>query len=124
MLLDCHIWALIVYNKLLDAFVQLYEIHRFHAMMMVGAPMIGKTSCIHTLLKIASAVDGRATVYREWRINPKSLTIDQLFGSHNATTSDWLDGVFSMLLRRATPMTRGQSLTPCCCIQVAIHLFI
>jgi len=76
--------------------------------MVVGRPGVGKTSCIQTLLKTISAADGRGSVYRESRVNPKSMTVDQLFGSFSATTGDWVDGVFSVLLRRATRLTRGQ----------------
>ena len=60
-------------------------------------------------MKTVSAADGGRAVYRESRINPKSLTVDQLFGSFSTTTGDWVDGVFSVLLRRATTSTRSQS---------------
>jgi len=73
----------------------------------VGQSGIGKTSCIQTLLKTLGAVDGGGTVYRESRVNPMSLSVDQLFGVFSATTSDWMDGVFPVLLRRATHTTRG-----------------
>jgi len=76
--------------------------------MVVGGPGVGKTSCIRTLLKTLGTAAGTGTVYRETRINPKSLTVDQLFGIFSQTTSDWLDGVFSVLLRRATRITKGQ----------------
>jgi len=76
--------------------------------MVVGQPGIGKTSCIQTLLKTLSAVDGGGTVYRESRINPKSMTVDQLLGSFKAATGDWVDGAFSVLLRRAARTARGQ----------------
>jgi len=78
--------------------------------MVVGPSCVGKTSCIQTLMKMISASDGAGTVYRESRVNPKSLTVDQLLGGFNTTTSDWMDGVFSVLLRRATRMNRSQSL--------------
>jgi len=75
-------------------------------MMLVGQSGVGKTSCIQTLMKTLGTTDagsgGTAPVYRESRLNPKSMSVDQLFGSFNATTSDWADGVFSVLLRRAT----------------------
>jgi len=90
----------------------LYEVQRLHAsLMVVGGPSVGKTSCIQMLLKTLGAIDGG--IYRESRVNPKSMDVDQLFGSFNATTSDWVDGVFPVLLRRATRMTRGQSAVTC-----------
>jgi len=61
-------------------------------------------------MKTISAADGAGTVYRESRINPKSMSVDQLFGIFSTSTSDWTDGVFSVLLRRATRVTRGLSL--------------
>jgi len=79
--------------------------------MLVGGPIVGKTSCIQMLLKTLGAIDGG--IYRESRVNPKSMDVDQLFGSFNATTSDWVDGVFPVLLRRATRTTRGQSALTC-----------
>jgi len=77
----------------------------------VGRPGVGKTSCIQTLMKTISAADGGGTVYREARINPKAMSVDQLFGIFSTSTSDWTDGVFSVLLRRATRVTRGLSFT-------------
>ena len=92
--------------------VQLYELQRFYASLMVVGPAgIGKTRCIQSLLKtISGTSDGGGAVYREARVNPKSLSVDQLFGGFNETTNDWTDGVFSALLRRSTHTTRGRSI--------------
>ena len=61
---------------------------------------------LKTLSGDAVSDDGRS-VYRELRLNPLSMTVDQLFGGFDAATSDWMDGVFPALLRRATRMNRG-----------------
>jgi len=61
-----------------------------------------------TLSVIDTGTGGAAAVYRESRLNPMSMSVDQLFGSFSAATSDWVDGVFSVLLRRATsPVNRS-----------------
>ena len=52
---------------------------------------------------------GGSSVHRELRLNPMSMTVDQLLGRFDEATSDWADGVFPVLLRRANRMTRGLS---------------
>ena len=93
--------------------MQLYELQRYHSsLMVVGGPGVGKTTCIQTLLRTLGMADNNdSSVYRETRLNPKSMDVDQLMGSFDGTTTDWVDGVFPVLLRRATRTTRGQSLT-------------
>jgi len=82
--------------------------------MVVGGPCVGKTSCIQMLLKTLCAADGSGSVYRELRLNPMSLIVDKLFGGFSWTTSDWVDGVFPVLLRRATRLSRGPSCVTFC----------
>jgi len=86
----------------------------------VGGPCVGKTSCIQMLLRTLGAASddnddgggsggGGSSVHRELRLNPMSMTVDQLLGRFDEATSDWADGVFPVLLRRANRMTRGLS---------------
>jgi len=87
--------------------------------LVVGPPGVGKTTCLQTLLKTLSAAEGgSAAVYRESRVNPMSMTVDQLFGSFSESTIDWTDGVFPVLLSRANRINRGQLYTTICVLSV------
>ena len=49
----------------------------------------------------ASAQPGEKEKYAEMVINPKALTVGQLYGQMDENGDDWLDGVFTKALRKA-----------------------
>ncbi|KAM9758655.1 dynein axonemal heavy chain 1 [Menidia menidia] len=87
--------------------IQLYEtIVVRHGVMLVGPPGSGKTKCYETLGAAITALEGqhavRGGVYEAVQIhvlNPKSITMGQLYGEYDPLTHHWSDGVLSALMR-------------------------
>jgi len=119
-LLDALKWA--VTTKLglqpVDAFLekclQLYDVTILrHGLMVVGPTGAGKTKCTTTLKDAMSRVntlqqkgdiptEGDPMKKVEWHVcNPKSITMDQLYGAYDNNTGEWNDGVLCVLFREA-----------------------
>ena len=58
--------------------------------MLVGPPMSSKSSIIRTLLSTFPLV-----------INPKSVSLSQLYGNFDTLTQTWTDGLAAKLLRQS-----------------------
>lgn len=65
--------------------------------MVVGEAMTGKSSCIK-LLSAAISKEKQQTVSISW-VNPKSVTLEQLYGDNDPVTHDWIDGILSFIIR-------------------------
>ncbi|KAJ3159379.1 Dynein heavy chain 1, axonemal [Geranomyces michiganensis] len=87
--------------------IQLYEttIVR-HGLMLVGPPGGGKTSCCRVLARSLSVLQGitapNNTVFQKVKVhvlNPKSITMGQLYGEFDQQTHEWSDGILSALMR-------------------------
>jgi dynein heavy chain len=82
----------------------------------VGHALNGKTTLIGTLQNAINALAASAdpSVSKEFppvscvTINPKSVTMGELYGEENALTKDWADGIASFYIRQATNATDGQ----------------
>ena len=85
--------------------IQLYEtkISR-HSVMLVGATGTAKSTswkmlkAAMTTLKLQNK--GNYQAVTEYPINPKALTLGELYGEFNLSTGEWLDGVLSAIMRK------------------------
>lgn len=69
--------------------------------MLVGNTCTGKSTTWRTLKATLSALgaDGYYPVI-DYPINPKTLSLGELFGEMNLNTGEWMDGVISAIMRK------------------------
>ena len=95
--------------------IQLYEMTVVrHGMMTVGPTGGGKTRVLRCLQAAMSRVkdDAAFDKVRVVRINPKSITMNQLYGAFDLQTGEWPDGVAAVLIRHiSAPDTEETGVT-------------
>uniref|UniRef100_A0A4W3IMR6 Dynein axonemal heavy chain 1 n=1 Tax=Callorhinchus milii TaxID=7868 RepID=A0A4W3IMR6_CALMI len=103
--------------KDVDAFVtkciQLYETTVVrHGLMLVGPSGSGKTKCYEVLAAAMTALKGQPSVsggnyeaVNVFVLNPKSITMGQLYGEFDLLTHEWTDGILSCLIRAGAAAT-------------------
>ena len=74
-----------------------------HCNMLVGATLSGKSTAWKTLAKAKtslakSGIEGYAPV-NSFVINPKSITLTELYGAYDLTTFEWADGILSTIFK-------------------------
>lgn len=37
---------------------------------------------------------------QDYVLNPKTLTLEELYGKYNLTTNEWMDGILSTIMRK------------------------
>ncbi|XP_018600098.2 dynein heavy chain 1, axonemal isoform X2 [Scleropages formosus] len=87
--------------------IQLYETTVVrHGLMLVGPPGSGKTKCYEILGAAITALQGQPSVsggtyevVQIYVLNPKSITMGQLYGEFDLLTHEWTDGILSSLIR-------------------------
>jgi len=86
--------------------IELYEmICVRHGLMVVGPTGGGKSSCIRTLqislthLKNSGVVGERYEKSEIHHLNPKAITMGQLYGEFDANTHEWRDGIVPQIVR-------------------------
>ncbi|XP_041639844.1 dynein heavy chain 1, axonemal [Cheilinus undulatus] len=87
--------------------IQLYETTVVrHGLMLVGPSGSGKTKCYEILGAAITALKGQPSlsggVYeavQTYVLNPKSITMGQLYGEYDLLTHEWTDGILSSLIR-------------------------
>jgi len=84
--------------------IQLYETTVVrHGLMLVGPTGGGKTSSWRILSKAMSYLkDQGFERVKTFILNPKSVTMGQLYGSFDENTHEWTDGLLASLIREAT----------------------
>jgi dynein heavy chain len=89
--------------------IQLYEMITVrHGLMVVGLPFAGKTSAINLLAAgmaelAEKGVPGWFKTIK-MTINPKSVTLAQLYGTFDEVSSDWADGILPVCYRTLATM--------------------
>ncbi|THH01513.1 hypothetical protein EW026_g1200 [Hermanssonia centrifuga] len=78
-----------------------------HGLMMVGPSGSGKTNAWQVLLAALEQLDGVEGV--AYVIDPKAMHKDALYGTLDATTREWNDGLFTHTLRKIVDDVRGES---------------
>ncbi|KZC07229.1 Dynein heavy chain 3, axonemal [Dufourea novaeangliae] len=90
----------------MEKIVQIYEMILVrHGLMIVGRTLSGKTKAYQCLADALGDLAGRRraamrefpTVYKI--INPKAITLDQLYGSFDPVSHEWSDGVLANMFR-------------------------
>ena len=84
--------------------IQLYETKNSrHSVMLVGKTQSGKTVTWQTLKKALTRLHhenepGYEKV-QEYTINPKSVSLGELYGEFDLSTNEWTDGILSSVMR-------------------------
>ncbi|XP_006151956.1 dynein heavy chain 2, axonemal [Tupaia chinensis] len=85
---------------------QLYETKNSrHSTMIVGCTGSGKTTSWRilqaSLSSLCRAGDPNFNIVREYPLNPKALSLGELYGEYDLSTNEWTDGVLSSVMRTA-----------------------
>lgn len=95
-------------NSFITKVIQLYETTVVrHGLMLVGPTGSGKTCCYKVLAEALTGLQGQRadsgalyTTVHPKILNPKSITMGQLYGAFDEMTHEWTDGILSTLIRR------------------------
>ncbi|XP_054015460.1 dynein axonemal heavy chain 3-like [Hylaeus anthracinus] len=97
---------LIATDWYIEKIVQIYEMLLVrHGLMIVGRTLSGKTQAYQVLADSLGDLAGkRRAVMREFHtvykiINPKAITLDQLYGNFDPVSHEWSDGVLANIFR-------------------------
>ena len=89
--------------------IQLYETTLVrHGLMLVGPTMGGKTSNWKSLSRAMTKLAGveEFEKVRVYPLNPKGITMGQLYGEFDANTHEWTDGVLACYMRECSEDTK------------------
>ncbi|CAH8511548.1 unnamed protein product [Schistosoma rodhaini] len=85
--------------------IQLYETKSSrHSVMIVGKTLSGKSTTWRLLKAVhnslAKVPNSDFEMVTEYSLNPKSLSLGELYGEFNLSTNEWTDGVLSSIMRQ------------------------
>ncbi|XP_077826327.1 dynein axonemal heavy chain 2 isoform X1 [Macaca mulatta] len=85
---------------------QLYETKNSrHSTMIVGCTGSGKTASWRilqaSLSSLCHAGDPNFNIVREFPLNPKALSLGELYGEYDLSSNEWTDGILSSVMRTA-----------------------
>ncbi|XP_005399515.1 PREDICTED: dynein heavy chain 2, axonemal isoform X2 [Chinchilla lanigera] len=85
---------------------QLYETKNSrHSTMIVGSTGSGKTTSWRILQASSSSLcragEPNFNIVREFPLNPKALSLGELYGEYDLNTNEWTDGILSSIMRVA-----------------------
>ena len=85
--------------------IQLYETKNSrHGVMIVGLSGSGKSvtwkMLRNTLTRLKKENKGQYQAVKDFPINPKSLSLGELYGEFDLSTNEWTDGVLSSVMRQ------------------------
>lgn len=96
-------------NFFITKVIQLYEmIVVRHGLMLVGPTGGGKSCNLHVLEETLGALKTKGVLgfaYEQvkiFQLNPKSITMGQMYGEFDPNTMEWRDGIMSTMYRNAT----------------------
>ena len=100
-------------ENLLKKCIQLYEtVTVRHSLMVVGLAMSMKTTVFRVLQHGMCNVEDK-TKYQDvllYTLNPKSITIDQIYGNFDVVTREWVEGIGASLVRKCAQMDSDPNL--------------
>lgn len=88
--------------RFLEKVYQLYDTLLVrHGLMLVGATGGGKTSNYKLLQKAMTSLQNLEEFDKVfvWALNPKSITMEQLYGYNDLMTNEWTDGILAYIIR-------------------------
>lgn len=90
-------------DSFINKVIQTYEMMLVrHAFMLIGDPFTGKTSILKVLSDTLGVMNSKGLPQEKVRyqiINPKSITIGQLYGQFDPVSYEWCDGVVGTCFR-------------------------
>ena len=95
--------SLVIEPKWLRKIIQLYEVTIVrHGVMVVGPTGSGKSMIIKCL---TSALTDVKMIHKVVKLNPKSLTNEEMYGVCNEASGEWQTGVFSAMWEKSNKKT-------------------
>eukprot|EP00961_Rhodomonas_salina_P228654 3090402-Rhodomonas_salina.1 len=102
-------------QQLLAKCLQLYEtVTVRHSLMVVGLAMSMKTSVFKVLEYGMNLVKDK-TRFEDvvmFTLNPKSITIDQIYGNFDPVSREWVEGIGASLVRKCAQFDTDPDLAP------------
>lgn len=102
----CREWRLDPTEYFLNKVHEVYEMMIVrHGFMVVGLPFAGKTTSLKMLQRVLTLLKERFPEDQRWTrvytaiMNPKSVTMGQLYGEFDPVSHEWTDGVLAIAYR-------------------------